>query len=77
MNTIATSQRQSSFVKLAAAMLGRLAKVARPRPRTLYVNMDEFTPHLQRDMGFPGGRGMPGARSGLDAGDLKARDLMR
>lgn len=77
MNTIATSQRQSSFAKLAGAVLARLSRFSKPRQRPLYVNVDEFTPHLLRDMGFLGGRGIPGARSGLDAGDLKARDLMR
>ena len=77
MNITAVSQRQSSFVKLAGAMLRRLSRISKPRQRPLYVNVDEFTPHLQRDMGFLGGRGIPGARSGLDAGDLKARDLMR
>ena len=77
MNMIAASMRQSSLAKLAGAMLGRLSRISKPRQGPLYVNMDEFTPHLQRDMGFLGGRGIPGARSGLDAGDLKARDLTR
>ncbi|UVC09298.1 hypothetical protein IHQ71_01310 [Rhizobium sp. TH2] len=77
MNMIAASVKQSPFAKLVGAMLGCLSRYSKPRQRPLYVNVDEFTPHLQRDMGFPGGRGIPGARSGLDAGDLKARDLMR
>ena len=77
MNMIVASMKQSSFARLAGAMLGRLSRISKPRQRPLYVNVDEFTPHLQRDMGFLGGRGIPGARSGLDAGDLKARDLTR
>ena len=77
MNMIAASTKQSSFARFAGAALARLFRVVKPRQRTLYININEFTPHLQRDMGFSGGRSLPGARSGLDAGDLKARDLMR
>jgi hypothetical protein len=77
MNMIAASQRQSSFVKLAGAVLSRLSRLSTGRPGPRYVNIGEFSPHLQRDMGFLDGSGVSGTQSGRDARDLETRDWMR
>ena len=77
MNMIAASQRQSLLVKLAGAVLSRLSRLSTARPGPRYVNIGEFSPHLQRDMGFLDGRGVSGAESGRDARDLATRDGMR
>lgn len=77
MNMIAASQRQSAFVKFAGAVLARLSKVITARPGPRYVNIGEFSPHLQRDMGFLDGSGVSGTQSGRDARDLATRDGMR
>ncbi|CAN7563910.1 hypothetical protein [Rhizobium sp. LjRoot254] len=77
MNMIAVSPKSSSILKLAGAMLGRLSKVSTARSRPRYVNIGEFTSHLQRDMGFLDGRGVSEAESSLDARDLETRDWMR
>jgi hypothetical protein len=77
MNMIAASMKQSSFARLAGAMLGRLSRISTARPRPRYINIGEFSPHLQRDMGFLDGRGAESAESSLDARDLETRDWMR
>jgi len=74
MNMIAAFQRQSLFQKLGLVRLFK-ASTARPRPR--YVNIGEFSPHLQRDMGFLDGHRTPGSEGVPDAGDLATRDRMR
>ena len=61
MNLTIVSPKQQSFFKLAGAVLGRLFTTPMTRRGPRYVNIGEFTPHLQRDMGFLDGRRAPGA----------------
>jgi hypothetical protein len=77
MNVIAISPKWSSLLKLAGAMLVRLSKVAKPRPGPHYVKLDEFTAHLQRDMGILDGRCTRGTASSPNAHDRETRDWMR
>lgn len=77
MNMIAVLPKSTSLLKRAGAMLSRLSRAAKPQPRPRYVNIGEFTPHLQRDMGFLDGRGAVGTASSRDARDLETRDWTR
>ena len=77
MNMIAALPRQSLFGKLAGAILPRLFKASTTKARPRYVNIGEFSPHLQRDMGFLDGRGASGAEGDPDVRDLETRDWMR
>ena len=43
MNVIVTTPRQSSFLKRAGMVLGRLSKLPVVRPRPRYANIGEFT----------------------------------
>lgn len=76
MNVIVTTPRQSSFLKRAGIMLHRLSKVSAVRPRPRYVNIGEFSAHLQRDMGFLDGHDTPSSRCDRDARDLATLDRM-
>lgn len=69
--------KQQSLLKLAGAMAARFFKASPARTRARYVNIGEFSPHLQRDMGFMDGHGVPGPETALDARDRATRDLMR
>lgn len=62
MNMIVTLPRQSFLRRLAGAI--GLFRAAGTRSGPRYVNIGEFSPHLQRDMGFLDGRAAPGAESG-------------
>ena len=75
MNVIVTTPRQPSILKRAAIVLGRLSKMRAVRARPRYVNIGEFSTHLQRDMGFLDGHAAPG--SGCDARDTRMRDWTR
>jgi hypothetical protein len=77
MNLTTVLPKQQSLLKLAGAALARLAKVPVRQPRPRYIDIGEFSPHLQRDMGFLDGHGTPGPGCGPDARDLETRDWMR
>ena len=77
MTLIVTSPKATSLLSQAGRLLGRLSSVRPILRKPRYVNIGEFSPHLQRDMGFLDGRGAAGPRSGLDARDLAVRDWMR
>jgi hypothetical protein len=77
MNLTTVLPKHQSFFRLAGAMLARLARVPASRSGPRYMNIGEFSPHLQRDMGFLDGRGAPEPKSGIDARDLETRDWMR
>lgn len=74
MNLIVASPKSTSFLGLASRILGYLSRVPMVLPRRRYVNIGEFSPHLQRDMGFLDGRRAPGSECGPDAPGLATRD---
>lgn len=77
MNLVVVFPKSRSFLRLVGRMLGRVSKVPAARPRRRYVNIGEFSPHLQRDMGFMDGHDVPRSGCGRDARDVATRDWMR
>ena len=77
MNLIVTTPKQSSFPGLVGRLLARLSRTRPTRAKRRYVDISEFSPHLQRDMGFMDGHDAPGSEGRRDMPDLKVRDWMR
>jgi hypothetical protein len=69
MSLIVASRKSSALPGLLGRILNRLCKARPPRPRLRRVDIAEFSPHLQRDMGFLDGHRLPDRddhRSGRD-----------
>lgn len=77
MNVTVATPKQSSLPGLVGRFFARLSNARLPRRKPRYVNIGEFSTHLQRDMGFMDGHETPDFESGPDARDRATRDLMR